>query len=149
MMEAAFHIGFLVPDLSSAMDAYGRQFGLEWCDEWTIQQPAWTPSSGQVTVPLRLTFSKSPHFRVELIEGPPGSLWDGHAAPGLHHVGVWSDDLVADADALVDEGWAVIGAHKPRSPGYGFAVYLSHNGVGLVELVSTKIRPALEAWWAE
>ena len=71
----------------------------------TRDQAVWLPDVGATTVPLRFTYSSAGPQHVELLQGEPGSVWDGTEQPGLHHVGLWSDDVAAETAALVDAGW--------------------------------------------
>ena len=51
--------------------------GITWCEPQQRQQPVWLPGQGPATLPLRFTYSAEGPQRVELLEGPPGSIWDG------------------------------------------------------------------------
>jgi hypothetical protein len=147
--DRIFHTGVLVPDIDAAVELSARSAAARWCSIREVDQPMWVPGRPPTTVPLRITFSAAGPHRIELIEGSPGSLWDGEAAPGVHHVGMWVDDLAAATGEMVNGGWELVGAHKPPESGYGFATYLRGAGLELVELVTTRLKPILESWWAE
>ena len=70
-------------------------------------QPVWTPGRGLERVPLRFCYSVDPPMHIELVEGSGGSVWDAGDAPGTHHVGVWVDDVDAEAERLVSLGWSL------------------------------------------
>ena len=48
-----------------------------------------------------------------------GQPVDAGLHPGVHHVGVWVDDVVVEAERLVDAGWAIAAAHLPPEEGFG------------------------------
>ena len=102
-----YHQGVRVPDLDAAMAELGPALGITWCEPQRRQQPVWLPGEGPATLPLRFTYSAEGPQRVELLEGPPGSIWDGREQPGLHHVGLWSDDVGGETQRLIDEGWTL------------------------------------------
>ena len=108
----------------------------------------WTPSDGAATVPLRFTYSCEGPQHVELLEGAPGSLWDGNDLPGLHHVGVWVDDVAAETGRLVEGGWRVDGAERAPEDGYGVMSYVRSLCGGGVGLAPGQVGPAFERWWA-
>ncbi len=143
-----FHVGARVQDLQAAMGALAQAFGLSWATVVERRQRVWTPSGGAATVPLRFTYSCQGPQHVELLQGSPGSLWDGSDLPGLHHLGVWVDDVATETGRLVDAGWTVDGAERPPEEGYGVMSYVRSPAGLLVELVSRSVEPAFERWWA-
>src|SRR5262245_52762704 len=92
----AYHHGVRVPDLETAMAEIGDSLGVTWCEPQQREQRVWLPDAGETTVPLRFTYSAEGPQHIELLEGAPGSIWDGRAQPGLHHIGVWCDDVAAE-----------------------------------------------------
>ncbi len=112
-------------------------------------QPAWTPERGLQHLPLRFTYSCEGPQHIELLEGPPDSVWDGRQHPGVHHVGVWSDDVAGETQAMVAAGWTVRLAQTSPDDGYGAYTYVQPPGSKmLVELVTAAARPRFEQWWA-
>ena len=89
-----------------------------------------------------------PPQHVELLEGPEGSVWDGTATPGVHHVGVWVDDLAAEADAVLSRGWTCAAAQQSPDDGFGVFAYVVPPSGAIVELVSSAVRPHFDQWWA-
>lgn len=144
-----FHTGVLVADIDAAVELSARSTGARWCSIRDVDQPMWIPGGPPRSVPIRVTFSTEGPHRIELIQGAPGSLWDGETSPGVHHIGMWVDDLAAATGEMISGGWELVGAHKPPEAGYGFATYLRGEGLDLVELVTTRLRPILESWWSE
>jgi catechol 2,3-dioxygenase-like lactoylglutathione lyase family enzyme len=146
--QALFHTGVRVPDLEGAMAALGSSLSLTWAQVVERDQALWTPAGGQHTVPLRFTYSCAGPQHVELLQGAPGSLWDGADLPGVHHLGVWVDDVAAEVERLVAEGWTLAAAQQSPEDGYGVMAYVRSPGGVLLEPVSTAVRPRFERWWS-
>jgi hypothetical protein len=94
-----WQVGVVVGDLEAAMDEMGRALGLTW-GEVKVRD--------ELGPPLRVVFSDQgpPYF--ELIEGPPGSHWDGSAGSRLDHLAYWTDDLADERERLESEGLPVV-----------------------------------------
>ena len=144
-----FHIGVRVADLDAAMDELGDSLGVSWAEPRSADaQPIWTPSKGAHEVQLRYTYSTAGPQHVELLEGQPGSFWDGREMPGTHHMGVWVDDVAAETGRLTGRGWELVAAYHSPDEGYGFFAYLRPPSGLIVELVDRAILPHFDAWWA-
>ena len=143
-----YHQGVRVPDLDAAMDELGAALGITWCSPQTREQGVWLPDEGATTLPLRFTYSAEGPQHVELLEGPPGSIWDGREQPGLHHVGLWSDDVRGETDALLAAGWTLRLAQQAPEAGYGAFTYVQPPSGLLVELVWSAIKPMFDRWFA-
>ena len=98
-------------------------------------------------MPLRFTYSSAGPQHVELLEGGPGSVWDGVAEPGLHHVGLWCDDLVGETERLIAGGWTLRLAQRDPADGYGVFTYVQPPSGLMVELVSTSVQPMFQRWF--
>lgn len=146
--EAIFHVGVRVPDLDTAMVELAAGLCLTWAGVIEREQPAWTPADGAFTTPLRFTYSCEGPLHVELLEGAPGSLWDGRDLPGVHHHGVWVDDVAAETERLVFAGWRLEMAHRSPADGYGSMTYVRSPSGFLLEPVSVRVRSRFERWWA-
>jgi lactoylglutathione lyase len=145
-----FHLGVRVPNLAAAMDEYGRGLGLVWSEVRTNpNQSIWTPERGLEQVHLTYTYSAEGPQHVELLEGPPGSFWDGTGCEGAHHVGVWVDDVAIETDRLVGIGWKVVGAQRDpgAGDGYGSFSYVEPPSGLIVELVDRAALRRFEQWW--
>ena len=143
-----YHTGVRVPNLDSAMVDMGVALGLEWCSPQTTVQRVWLPETGSTEIPLRFTYSTTGPMHVELLEGAPGSLWDGRVAPGAHHLGVWSDDVRGDTEAMLAAGWRLSMAQVPPEAGYGAFTYVQPPSGLIVEFVWSAIAPMFERWFA-
>lgn len=145
----AYHHGVRVPNLDAAMAELGDSLGVTWCEPQQREQQVWLPGVGASTVALRFTYSAGDGPQhIELLEGEPGSIWDGREQPGLHHMGVWSDDVAADTQRMVDLGWAVALGQRGPDEGYGAFTYVVPPSGIIVEFVSSAIRPMFERWFA-
>lgn len=147
----AYHVGVRVPDIDRAMHEMGSTLGVRWCSLQEREQTVWLPDQGSVNIPLRFTYSSatapaSP-MHLELLEGAPGSIWDGRVAPGAHHLGVWSDDVRGDTQALVDAGWTLLMAQAPPENGFGAFTYVQPPSGLIVELVWSAIAPMFQRWF--
>ena len=144
----AFHVGIRVVDLEAAMADIGAPLGVTWCQVQERDQRIWTPDAGARTTPLRFTYSAEGPVHLELLQGQPGTIWDAGEGAGLHHSGVWSEDVKGESDALVTEGWTLLAAQLPPEEGYGAMTYVVSPSGFVLELVSTVVRPMFERWWA-
>lgn len=144
----AYHHGVRVPDLDVAMEELGDTLGLTWCQPQQREQPVWLPDVGATTIPLRFTYSMQGPQYLELLEGAPGSIWDGREQPGLHHIGVWSDDVGGETEALIARGWSLRLAQTSPAEGCGAFTYVQPPSGLIVELVTTAVRPMFERWFA-
>ena len=79
---ALFHVGVRVADLEAAMAELGDGLGITWASVVEGDQPVWTPADGAFTTPVRFTYSCEGPQHVELVQGAPGSPWDGTDVPG-------------------------------------------------------------------
>ena len=100
------------------------------------------------TVPLRFTYSAEGPQHIELLEGAPGSIWDGREEPGLHHIGVWCEDVGAETRRLVDCGWTFRMGQRGPDDGFGAFTYVQPPSGLIVELVRADLRPMFERWFA-
>lgn len=144
----AYHLGIRVPSIDAAMDDMGRSLGVTWCSVQEREQSVWLPDRGTVSIPLKFTYSAEAPLHLELLEGAPGSMWDGRTSPGAHHVGVWSDDVRGDTQSLVDAGWTLLMAQAEPAHGYGAFTYVQPPSGLVVELVWSAIKPMFDRWFA-
>ncbi len=146
--QRMYHQGIRVPNLESAMVELGPQLGVTWCSVQEREQNVWLPDEGVVSIPLKFTYSSEGPQHLELLEGAPGSIWDGREHPGLHHVGLWSDDVAGETKALVDAGWKLLMAQAEPAKGFGAFTYVQPPSGLIVELVWSAIKPMFESWFA-
>lgn len=147
--QRLYHTGIRVADLDVAMAELGPTLGATWAVVRDIpEMPLWTPD-GPTTAALRFTYSCVGPQHIELLEGSPGSIWHAGDHPGVHHVGVWVDDVAAETEAARSRGWHCAAAAAPPDDGYGAWAYLQPPSGMLVEVVSSALLAVFEPWWAE
>jgi catechol 2,3-dioxygenase-like lactoylglutathione lyase family enzyme len=146
--QALFHVGIRVPDLAASMAELGTALGVTWAEVMEREQPLWTPEDGAITTPLRFTYSCEGPVHLELLQGTPGTIWYGDDQPGVHHLGIWVDDVAECVERLVAEGWELVVAQLAPEDGYGVMAYVRSSGGILLEPVSSAVRPRFERWWA-
>src|SRR6202022_3717025 len=101
-----FHTASVVPDLEKAREEPGRGLALTWTEPRISERVIHT-ETGDQEVTLRVVFSYEGPPHVELVEAQPGTIFGG-AEMSVHHVGVWTDDVNAASERLVEQGlpWA-------------------------------------------
>lgn len=144
-MQAPFyHVGIVVPELGQAQRDLTSTLGLHWASVQRRDMPVWI--GGRATR-REISFVYS-------VEGPPHVELIGAAEPpwqaseGLHHMGVWSEDVVADMEALVAERYTVAATGLDRHGRHGGFAYLSSPTGLLVELVDARTKSSLDRWLA-
>ncbi|MCZ7526714.1 MAG: VOC family protein [Acidimicrobiia bacterium] len=143
-----YHVGVRVRDVDAAMAELGERLGLTWCPAIEARQQVWAPGRGPEVAELRFTYSTSGPLHVELLQGPPGSVWDPGDRTGIHHTGAWVDDVAGETGRLVAAGWVLEAAELPPEQGYGSFTYVRSPDGFLLEPVASRLRPAFERWWA-
>jgi hypothetical protein len=101
-----WHTGIVVDDLAAAKDELGAALGVTWFEgggEVRLR-------TGDEVRSVRTSYALSqdgPHH-VELCQSVAGTLWTV-APPGqVHHLGWWTEDVVATSAALEAEGLPVV-----------------------------------------
>jgi lactoylglutathione lyase len=143
-----YHVGVRVPDLEAAMAELSEGLGITWATVVDREQALWTPKDGAFTTPLRFTYSCEGPQHVELLQGARGTIWDGNDLPGVHHHGVWVDDVAAETERLLALGWTLELAGKAPEDGYGSMTYVRSPSGFLLEPVTSAARPRFERWFA-
>ena len=143
-----FHIGIRVADVEAAMAELGKQTGVTWASVQDRPMSVWLPATGPAVLQLAVTYSVEGPVHLELLQGTKGSIWDANDDPGAHHFGYWSDDVGADTEALVAQGWTLELAAAAPADGYGRFTYVRSPAGYLVEPVSRASKPRFERWWA-
>lgn len=142
-----FHVGIRVPDIKAAMDELSQGHGVTWCELQHRRQQVWTEATGQIETELWFTYSKEGPVHLELLQGEAGTIWDT-SVPGLHHTGVWVENVAATTTRLMAQGWTLVGAQSSPADGFGVYSYVqSPNGL-IVEPVWSAVKPRFEQWWA-
>ena len=143
-----FHIGIRVPNIEAAMEEMGESLNVTWAE--LVENPSqglWTPDDGQQDIPLKFVYSCEGDQHLELLEGQSGSFWDGNENPGVHHFGVWVDDVKVETERLLGFDWELLGAAKSPAEGFGNMTYLAPSNRTILELVASINKPRFERWW--
>jgi hypothetical protein len=138
-----FHVGIVVDDLQAALVELTDLFGYEWCSLLSVETPVVLADEERM---LGLTFAYSKSTpRIEVIQSIPGTLWIPAATSGVHHLGYWSDDVAADAERLMERGFA----REATGIRAGEPVWAYHRSAGgpRIELVSRQLQGGLEQYW--
>ncbi len=143
-----FHVGIRVTDIEAAMADIGKHAGVTWASVQDRPMSVWVPGIGQTTLQLALTYSVEGPVHLELLQGPTGSIWDGNDVPGAHHFGYWSDDVGADTEAMLADGYTLELAATSPDEGFGRFSYARSPSGYLVEPVAIASKPRFERWWA-
>lgn len=147
--QRLYHTGIRVPDIDEAMSEMGEALGVTWATvQQNSNQAVWTPERGLESVPLTFVYSCEGPQHLELLQGSPGSIWDGSDGGGVHHVGVWVDDVAAETQRCVDLGWRVAAAAAAPDEGYGAFSYVVPPSGPIIELVWSVLQTHFEAWWS-
>ena len=140
-----FHIGIRVPNIEAAMEEMGESLNVTWAE--LVENPSqglWTPDDGQQNISLKFVYSCEGDQHLELLEGQSGSFWDGNENPGVHHFGVWVDDVKAETERLLGLDWELLGAAKSPAEGFGNMTYLAPSNGTILELVASINKPRFE-----
>jgi catechol 2,3-dioxygenase-like lactoylglutathione lyase family enzyme len=138
-----YHVGIVVPDLAAARTTFTAQLGVTWGPVLHLDTVEYRDAAGaDVVLPTTMCYSADgPHL--ELIQEVPGSIWVCNEHSNLHHIGFWSDDLVADGADLTGAGCPLqlcgrSGSDAPVS----FAYHRNDLGVR-IELVDAALRETM------
>lgn len=146
-MQAAdlFHTGIVVDDLDVARHRLSGLAGYRWGD--VIVAPTEVTLADGTNLGIESEFCYSMDVpRLELVRTVPGTPWIP-ASSGLHHLGYWSDDLVADGAALTAAGY-VLELRGGPADGPLFT-YHRHPRGERIELLSRGVAPLFEQYWVD
>lgn len=141
-----FHTGLVVDDLEAATASLSALAGYHWTSVMELEVAART-AQGVERFQQRFVLSiEEP--RLELVEAIPGSVWVSNGANGAHHFGYWAEaDRIAQiSKALAEAGLPVEVCNDYEADGQ--LVWVYHRGYGgvRIELLSTLIKPSMDAW---
>jgi catechol 2,3-dioxygenase-like lactoylglutathione lyase family enzyme len=138
-----FHVGVVVRDLEAAREHLRELLGVVWGPVVEIDIAKRDAAGNDLTLPLRVCYSTVAP-RLELIEEIPGSVWECNEHSNLHHVGFWSDDLVADVGAFGAAGCPLLLSGRDGDVAPVQSAYHRDPLGFIVELVDTSNRALLE-----
>lgn len=147
-LDDFYHVGIRVPNLDAAMAELTAAMGVTWAPPMERENAAWMPGVGHVQLQVRYTYSCEGPVHLELVQGEVGSIWNGDDRRGLHHLGVWTDDVAGMTETLIAAGGTLEIAGDSPENGYGRFTYVRTPQGILIEPVSREVQPRFEAWWA-
>lgn len=142
-LHELFHIGIVVPDLDAGCERFTELLGLEWGPVMQNDIEIRDGDGRARVVPNRIRYSTTaPHF--ELIQECPGTPWVCNEHSNLHHVGIFTDALVADSGDLAAASCPLelMDGGADALPSM-FIYHRDPLGVRL-ELVNVEMRPMME-----
>jgi hypothetical protein len=95
MSGAFWQVGIVVDDIERAQDELTRALGVTWTRTLDLRLGDWE---------YRLCLSNEGPPYLELLEGPPGSPWDGADGSRIDHLGYWTEDIAGERHRLEDAG---------------------------------------------
>ena len=146
-----FHVGILVADMDAAQRELTSSMGVAWTTPARMPMKAWVPGEGYRKWELTISFTVEGPVHIELLHGSPGSYWDtSGGGAGIHHLGVWVDDVAGANEELARQGWTVELAGRPPEEGYGGFTYTRSPGGILLEPETTRggAKERFDRWYA-
>ncbi len=145
-VEDLYHTGIVVEDYEGTLAQLSALFGYVFGEEIRGTHPV-TLASGE-TVMWESAFCYSLNGpRLEIIRANPGTVWVPSDS-GVHHLGYWSDDVAADMEALVAQGYEVE-LFGPGPDGVPMYAYTKHPTGPRIELVTRAVLPMFEKYWVD
>jgi hypothetical protein len=139
-LSPLYHVGIVVSDVEAARTALTEQLGVTWGPVLHLDAVEYRDGAGvDVMLPTTMCYSvNGPHL--ELILEVPGSVWVRNEHSNLHHIGFWSNDLVADGSDLSRAGCPLqlCGRSDDDAP-VSFAYHRNDLGVR-IELVDATLQ---------
>ena len=146
--QRIYHTGIRVPDIDAAMAEMGEMLDVTWATvQHNAAQAVWTPEDGLRQVELQFVYSCEGPQHIELLQGQPGTLWHAGDSPGVHHVGLWVDDVAETTRRCLDAGWSIAAAGAAPDDGFGVFSYVVPPSGPIVELVWSAVEPRFRQWW--
>jgi hypothetical protein len=139
-----YHVGIVVPALEPAMAQLSAATGITWAPQQRDVPILYDTPDGPRTWHATFVYSKEPPY-IELLEQLPDSIW---AELGMHHLGMWSDDVDADSAELEASGCTWQAAMSDGSGArLGGCYHLLDAAACRIELASVeRARPRLERY---
>ena len=145
-----YHVGLVVPELESAMDAYGQLFGFEWATVGPPRIQHVVVGGERRDAEIVVTYSVQGPPHLELIEERSGGVWAAESP--LNHVGFWAPDLADAVARLTNAGFPAMvhdigGGDRDPARSSVFSYHPIAGGFWM-ELVGIGFQSQLQAWIA-
>ncbi|MFI6361254.1 VOC family protein [Nocardia sp. NPDC050630] len=143
--EDQFHVGIVAVDFEATLATLSAVLGSEWGPE--VGGPVAVRLPGREAVlELKCRYSTTVP-RLEVVRSVAGTLWEPVRDAGIHHIGYWSDDVVADVVELESHGYLIEATRAADAGRLFFAFLRAANGFR-VELVDRSAESGLSRCWA-
>lgn len=140
-----FHSGLIVENLEATCQELSRTQGVTWSPLLVTEVPIWRLKTGGIEMlPVRAIFTvEFPHL--EVLQAMPGTRTETMPGKPLDHLGYWSDDLLAESEALEKQGIRRISCGMLEGQIFGHCYHQTSDGL-VQELVDRSLIPNWEAW---
>jgi len=99
-----WHLGLAVPDLEAGLKEFSELFGIAWRPVREVPLRLTDQDGRAHDVTVRVTFSLTSPFALELWEAVPGTPLAAPEGTTVHHVGYWTDDFDAETSGSPSSG---------------------------------------------
>ena len=131
-----FHVGFIVPDLDSAMEEFQAALGIEWRERIDAIVPLLGPD-GVIESNVYSVYSVGGPPAIELIQSVQGTPLAGNGGVSFRHLGFWTDRLASSSRDLDAHGWSCAATvHSSDKDQSRFTLHQSPHGF-YVEIFDT------------
>jgi hypothetical protein len=103
-----WHAGFIVDDVEEAQAELSAGIGLNWIPIHQTDTEVTGPGGASYHIKSKIAFSSDFPLAIELLEANPGTPNVRRGQSAFHHLGYWSDDLVAEDERLTALGYPCI-----------------------------------------
>jgi methylmalonyl-CoA/ethylmalonyl-CoA epimerase len=125
-MKAVDHIGFVVKDVETVMEAWSAMLGV---GPWTVHETEGKDGEGN-PFRVKLAFAYLGELELELIEPAAGKFlhadYLAEVGEGIHHLGIAVEDVEAETAKMVAAGAETI-LHSPGA--YSYQRFAEDGGV--------------------
>jgi len=140
-----FHVGIVVADLDAASARFTELLGCAWGPVAENDIEVRDADGNDLVLPNRICYSTQEPY-LELIQEQPGTPWVCNEHSNLHHIGFFSDDLVANAATFADVRCPleIVGRDGAVAP-VSFTYHRDPLGMR-IEHVDAAMRALMEEW---
>jgi hypothetical protein len=103
-----WHAGFIVDDVEEAKAELSAGLGLSWIPTHHVDGEVHGPGNAKYRIQSQIAFSSDLPLALELLQANPGTPNVRRGQSAFHHLGYWSDDLVAEDERLSALGYPCI-----------------------------------------
>jgi Glyoxalase/Bleomycin resistance protein/Dioxygenase superfamily len=98
-LSEMYHVGIVVADFEAGLAHFTDLLGIVWGPVITTEVAVRDGAGNDGVMPLHMCYSTQAPY-LELIEECEGTPWVCNEHSNLHHIGFFTDDLVADSGHL-------------------------------------------------